>query len=44
MLQRRNVEHLAVDKSERMLGMGYEPQIPNIIENYGVPQPDFDEG
>jgi len=39
-----NVEYLAVDKTERVLGMGYEPQIPNIIEKYGVPQPDFDEG
>jgi len=39
-----HVEYLAVDKTERVLEMGYEPQIPNIIENYGVPQPDFDEG
>jgi len=39
-----NVEHLVVDEVERMLGMGFEPQIRNIIEHYSMPQPGLDEG
>jgi len=39
-----NVEHLVVDEAERLLGVGFEPQIPNIIENYIIPQPGLDQG
>lgn len=34
-----NIQHLVLDEADRMLDMGFEPQIRNIVETGGMPGP-----
>lgn len=35
----KNVKFLALDEADRMMDMGFEPQIREIVENHGMPEP-----
>lgn len=35
----RMIRHLAIDEADRMLDMGFEPQIRKIVEQLDMPQP-----
>jgi len=38
-LTMKDVKFLALDEADRMLDMGFEPQIRGIVEKYGMPEP-----
>lgn len=35
----RMIKHLAIDEADRMLDMGFEPQIRRIVEQMDMPEP-----
>jgi len=42
-LTMEKVRHLTLDEADRMLDMGFEPQIRRIIEDHGMPEPGLGE-
>ncbi|CAJ1437719.1 unnamed protein product [Effrenium voratum] len=40
----KNVRYCILDEADRMLDMGFEPQIRSIIEGHGMPEPGREDG